>query len=613
MSTAPTTYSIRPYQDQMIGAAYASLKKGTNRVLEKAPTGTGKTVTFASLLADPRMLDWLSQFPGKSHALVIAHREELLDQAAEKIRAINPTKLVSIEQGERMANLYSDVVVASIQTLAARDCRRLFRLLSGGMQFRIVIVDEAHHAAARTYRQVFHHLGFLPSLAAEADDKDLADEQRATALENRLAHWDAVAPKDRLLLGVTATPNRSDSVGLSCVFQTIAFSYALKDAINDGYLVPIVAHTIETDTSLDNVRTTAGEFNQKDLAETVNTPQRNAEAVAAWKHLALRDGAARPTIGFTVDVQHAHDAADMFQRAGIRAMPVSGETPKEDRRLLLRQFSEGQLDMLLNCMVLTEGTDLPRASAILHLKPTRSATLYEQMTGRGLRLFPGKEDCLVIDMVDIASKHTLQAAPMLYGLPPMLDVQGKTLREAEEEFDRLREGHEGVDFDALLKGVTSLGDLGKKLATLNVWNVEPLPEGILAASTLDWVRNGEVLRLSYPWLDGNESLLVQKDMLGHWDVVTTFRPRDSHEVRQRTIVTGVRELLEATVRAEQYVATQRGQVVNMKRRDASWKGAPATPKQKAFLQRLKVPFNPQTISKGEAGRLIDVAMARKGR
>ncbi|MHB1260305.1 MAG: DEAD/DEAH box helicase [Thermoplasmatota archaeon] len=604
-------FTERPYQDRMIGAAYESLVKGVNRVLEKAPTGTGKTVTFAKLLRDPRILDWLSQFPGKSHALVIAHREELLDQAADKIRSINPGLLVSIEQGDRMANLYSDVVVASIQTLAARDCRRLHRL-TAAMQIRIVIVDEAHHAAAKTYRQVLHHLGFLPDIAAEAAEKDLSDELRSKAIEDRLDQWNDVAPKDRLLLGVTATPNRSDAVGLSCVFQTIAFSYALKDAINDGYLVPIEAHAIVTDTSLDDVRTTAGEFNQRDLADTVNTPKRNAEAVAAWKSLLMKpNGEAMPTLGFTVDVKHAHDAADIFCRAGVRAVAISGETPKDDRRLALRQYTDGQLDMLLNCMVLTEGTDLPRTAGILHLKPTKSATLYEQMTGRGLRLFPGKEKCIVVDMVDIASRHTLQAAPILYGLPPLLDTEGKDLRSAEEEFEQFRSEHEGVDFDELLREATSLTALGARLKALNVWAVEPLPEGVLSASTLDWIKMGELLRLSYPWLDGNESLIVQRDMLGHWDVVTTFKPRDSKEVRQRTIITGVRELVEATLRAEQYVATQRSGVLRMKNRSAEWKTDKATPKQIAFLQRLKVPFNPQTLTKGAAGRLLDMAMAKR--
>lgn len=611
MSTA-THYATRPYQDRMIGAAYESWKAGTNRVLEKAPTGTGKTVTFAKLLQDPRILSVLEAFPGKSHAMVIAHREELLDQAAEKIRAINPKLLVAIEQGERMANTYADVVVASIQTLAARDCRRLERLMAA-MQFRVVIVDEAHHAAARTYREVLHRLGFLPSLAVEVSDKDLSDEARALAIEQRMADWDAVAPKDRLLLGVTATPNRSDAIGLSCVFQTIAFSYDLKAAINDGYLVPIVAHVVETDTNLDNVKVTAGEFNQRDLADAVNNPRRNAEAVAAWKQIAVRPGGqVLPTLGFTVDVQHAHDAADMFQRAGYRFEAVSGETPKEDRRRLLRQFSEGQLDGLMNCMVLTEGTDLPRTAAILHMKPTRSATLYEQMTGRGLRLYPEKNECHVIDLVDIARRHTLQAAPMLYGLPPLLDVEGKDLRAAEEQFETMRQGHEGVDLDTMLSSVTSLSELGQRLSQLNVWDVEPLPEGVLSASTLDWVKAGEVLRLSYPWQDGHEALVIQRDMLGHWDVSTTFRPRGTHEVRQRTIISGVHELIEATLRAEQYIATQRRTVTAMKSRAAGWKGDPASPKQKALLAKLKVPHNPNTLSKGEAGRLIDLAFARKG-
>lgn len=602
------SFTLRDYQHAMLDAIHAEVMRGNRRVLVRSATGTGKTVSFAHILKHAGIQQFLAQHPeGQRRMLIIAHREELLDQAASKLMAVNPSMVVTIEQGDRYASRYSDVVIASIQTLAARDGRRLDRLMAS-MNFPIVVVDECHHAAARSYREVLHRLGFLPSPDSNVGDVDTNSEQAIAAAEQRMAEWDRHAPKDRLLIGFTATPNRSDAVGLSVVFQTIAFSYAMKDAIADNYLVPIRAFAVETDTSLDNVKTTAGEFNQKDLAEAVNTPQRNVAALGAWQ----QHGAGRPTLCFTVDVQHAHDAAEVWQRAGHRFEAISGKTPKEERRALLRDFQDGKLDGLCNAMLLTEGTDLPRASCLVHLKPTKSATLYEQMTGRGLRLHPesGKTDCVVIDMVDVSRRHSLQAAPVLYGLPPELAANGKTMREVESELAVLRNEYPNANLDELLEGLTTLDGLRAKLAELNVWEVQPLPEGVVLATRLDWLKIGDTLRLSYPWSDGNETVEVTRDILGHYDVTRAFKARDVGVLDTATIITGVHSLDEAAVRAEQFLVDQRASILNMKDRNAAWKGADATPRQLGLLRKLRVPFGAK-LSKGEASRLIDQALARQ--
>ncbi|HMJ04004.1 MAG TPA: DEAD/DEAH box helicase, partial [Conexibacter sp.] len=451
--SAPT---LRPYQrnalDAIVTHAQLAIREalGCNRLLVKKPTGTGKTVMFAAMLQWPAIAKWLETFPANERKmLVIAHREELLDQAADKIQKQNKGLVVSIEQGDRYASPYSDVVIASIQTLAAMKFRRLHRLLRKHT-FRIVVVDEAHHAAASTYRTALVHLGFLPAADADEAHEDVEAPMYddVAVMEQALAGWDAQAPKDRLLVGVTATPNRSDSIGLNCVFQTLAYSYALKQAIDDGWLVPITPWVVESNTSLDSVRTSHGDFNQKDLANTVNTPERNRMAVAAWHEHA----AGLSTIAFTVDVQHAHDLAAAFAEAGVKAAAVSGETPKEERRGILAAFTRGDLQVITNCMVLTEGTDLPRTGCILHAKPTKSSTLYEQMTGRGLRIHPGKTECVVIDIVDVARRHSLQTAPVLYGLPPGIAVKdGTPLQAVLDELEALRERYPNFDIDEALE------------------------------------------------------------------------------------------------------------------------------------------------------------------
>jgi ATP-dependent helicase IRC3 len=618
--------TLRPYQGEGLDAIATSLQQGANRVLLKAPTGTGKTVTFAAILEHPPIKAWLQQFPeNQRRMLVIAHREELLDQAAAKIAAANPGLTVSVEQADRYAHAFSDVVVASIQTLAARNYVRLRRLLRDHA-FRIVIIDEAHHAAAATYRTALAHLGFLP-LAAESteDNAEAATFEDVAKMEELLRGWDARAPKDRLLVGVTATPNRSDAIGLGCVFQTIAYSYGLRDAINDGWLVPIVAWSVSTDACLDEVRTNRGEFNQRELADTVNTPTRNGLAVAAW----IDQAYGRQTLAFTVDVQHAHDLAEAFRRAGVDAKAVSGETPKEERRELLERFRRGQLTVLANCMVLTEGTDLPTASCILHAKPTKSATLYEQMTGRGLRVHPQdpagpprlatkgpflKPDCVVIDLVDVARKHSLQTAPVLYGLPPKLRTVGDGLEELADEWNELRDKHPNVDIDALFtNGALTLDQFQAYVQRVDTWAIPDL--GSFARGRhLEWLHpTPETYRIDYPWADGHEHLTVSQDLIGHWQVEATYRMNGHRESSSRILAAGVTTMEAAASLAEGFIEQERPSVIRMKATNAPWKRNPATPKQLACLRKWNIPHNPRTITGGLASQLMTLWMVRHGR
>jgi superfamily II DNA or RNA helicase len=622
--------TLRPYQEQGLDATATCLQKGLNRVLLKAPTGTGKTVMFAAMLEHPSIKRWLAQFPPRErHMLVIAHREELLDQAAAKIAAANPTLLVSVEQADRYAHPSAEVVVASIQTLAARHGFRLRRLLAQH-PFRIVIVDEAHHAAAATYRTALAHLRFLPlEEVSEEDNAEAATFEDVDKMEQLLRGWDATAPKDRVLVGVTATPNRSDAIGLGCVFQTIAFSYGLREAIQDDWLVPITAWAIDTSDCLDDVRMNRGEFNQKDLAEKVNNAQRNALAVAGWTEHAYNI----PTIAFTVDVAHAHDLAEAFTRQGIRAAAVSGETPKDERRETLRRFSEGELEVITNCMILTEGTDLPKAGCILHAKPTKSATLYEQMTGRGLRLHPldpagparsraremgvtfRKTECVVIDLVDVARRHSLQTAPILYGLPPKVKGAGQKLEDMADEWDAIRNAHPNVDLDNILEGRTlTLAELSAQAQRVDVWKVPDL--GTFAQGrTLRWARlEADAYRIEYPWGEGHETIVVRKDLLDHWQVALSLRLAGSkHAMPERTLAAGVTTADAAAGLAEAFVLQERGSVSRMKATNAGWLARGATPKQLALLARRRVPHNPKTLTAGQASDLIDLLFQRIGR
>jgi superfamily II DNA or RNA helicase len=617
--------TLRPYQNKALDAVWAAIAAGLRRVLIKKPTGTGKTVMFAEL--PRRIAPWLKEFPkGQRKMLVIAHREELLDQAADKIRRAMPGVMVSIEQGDRYANRNSDVIIASIQTLAAMKFRRLKDLIRFNA-FRLVIIDEAHHAAAATYRTALVHLGFLPPAdATDTENIEAAVETDVVEMAKHLEDWDARAPRDRILVGVTATPNRSDAIGLGCVFQTIAYNYALKQAIDDGYLVSITPWVVETDVSLDEVRTNHGEFNQRQLADTVNNPKRNELAVEAWLQYA-RD---RQTLAFTVDVAHAHALAATFVDKGVNAVALSGETPKDERRRMLEDFRRGLIQVICNCMVLTEGTDLPTVGCILHAKPTKSSTLYEQMTGRGLRPHPEdpvgperlafkgdlrKIDCIVLDVVDVARKHSLQTAPVLYGLPPNVDPKGKDLGLLERELEALMAKYPGLNIEE--QGRTSLRDLEVRASTFDIWSVPEL--GALAnVVDLGWVKTGtETYRLQYPWADGIEVIAVSPNVLGKFDISLTLRPAlrvgaTLPAVRQRTLGNTYEDAAHALQAAEAFLRHDRPDIMRMKSRNNPWRSRPATAKQVALLQRLNAPIRPG-ITFGEASDMLDVAMARKNR
>jgi ATP-dependent helicase IRC3 len=299
--------------------------------------------------------------------------------------------------------------------------------------------------------------------------------------------------------------------------------------------------------------------------------------------------------------------AETFQAVGVRAVALSGETPKEDRRVMLRQYTEGTIDLIANCMVLTEGTDLPRTGCILHCKPTKSATLFEQMTGRGLRLFDGKTKCIIIDVVDVARRHSLMTTPTLYGLPPSLTGKGQTLDQLADEWDELHEKYPQIE--DLLNQRLTIEQLRVKASTFNIWDIPSL--GALAQIVkLNWMKISEALyQLTYPWEDGKETIQVSPDLLGKWEVSCTIVPREGAK-RQRTVAHGIADLPNAMTLAETHVNQERHNVVKLRDKSAPWRGVSASEKQLATLRKFRVPFNPKTLTRGQASDLLDLAFSR---
>ena len=190
---------------------------------------------------------------------------------------------------------------------------------------------------------------------------------------------------------------------------------------------------MQTGTSLKGVRTTAGDFAQSQLSSIIDTPERNAKVVKGY----LEYAEGRKAICFASGVEHAHNLAEQFGTAGIKSDCVIGKTPRDERKDKLNRFSIGEIDVLCNCGVLTEGYDEPSVSAILQTRPTKSSLLFTQMAGRGTRLFPGKKDCRIIDFCDDVAGHTLASTSSLLGLPADFDLDGKPAAKIREQIEEL--------------------------------------------------------------------------------------------------------------------------------------------------------------------------------
>jgi superfamily II DNA or RNA helicase len=370
---------LRPYQSQAIEAMKSALGRGVRRQLVVLPTGGGKTVVFAHLA---------SQRTGR--ALVLAHRDELITQAAGKLALIGGSLDIGIVKAQR-DECDASVVVASVQTLA--QPRRLERIGS----FSTVIVDEAHHSVADTYMKILDGLGCF------------GDDGPLTA-------------------GFTATAGRSDKIGLGAVWQEITYQRGIIQMIAEGYLCDVKAIEIGSDVDLGNVTTSRGDYTDASLGAELERSDALPAAARAYKQYAPE----RRGVAFTPTIATAHALAAELVKAGIKAEAVDGKMHVEDRRAVLRRLHSGETQVVANCAVLTEGWDEPAVSCALMCRPTKSAPFFTQMAGRVLRPFMGKDDALILDVAGSAELG-LATIATLAGLPPGSVKPGQSLLEADEE------------------------------------------------------------------------------------------------------------------------------------------------------------------------------------
>ena len=342
---------LRPYQQQARDRIHAEWDAGHTRTLLVLPTGTGKTIVFASVAAD--------QVRAGDRVLILAHRGELLEQAADKLQ--RSTGLVSaVEKAESTClDSWFRVVVGSVQTL--QRTARLERFPQD--YFGTIIIDEAHHAITDGYRRILDYFSGAK------------------------------------VLGVTATPDRGDMRNLGEVFDSLAFEYKLTDAIKEGYLCKIMAQTIPLQLDISSVTLSGGDYAVADLGTALDP---YLEQIAA--EMAVRCKG-RKTVVFLPLIRTSQKFRDLLNAHGFRAAEVNGQS--EDRREVLADFDAGKYNVLCNSMLLTEGWDCPSVDCVVVLRPTKVRSLYSQMVGRGTRLSPGKTDLLLLDFLWMTDRHEL--------------------------------------------------------------------------------------------------------------------------------------------------------------------------------------------------------------
>lgn len=341
----------RPYQQKAAAAIHREWDAGNKKTLVVMPTGTGKTIVFASIVND--------QVEKGEHVLILAHREELLQQASDKLKMVTGLE-TALEKAQSSA-LDSDkmVVVASVQTLSKQN--RLMKYPRD--YFGTIIIDEAHHTAAKTYKGILEH--FI----------------------------------DAKVLGVTATPDRSDMKSLSDIFDSLAFEYKLPDAIREGYLCKINTKTIPVEVDISKVHINAGDFSAQDLGNVLDLYLDTiADAI-------VRECQNRKTVIFTPLVRISKRLCNILNKRNFKTAEVNGASA--DRKDVLKGFDNGEYKALTNAMLLTEGWDCPTVDCIICLRPTKSRSLYAQIVGRGTRLCEGKKNLLVLDFLWLTKKHSL--------------------------------------------------------------------------------------------------------------------------------------------------------------------------------------------------------------
>lgn len=452
---------MRPYQVECKKAIKERYDNGIKEQLIVEATGLGKRLQSIELMRHFK------------RSLFIVHREELINQAYEEASKFWPMQ-VGIIKGP-VFEIDKKIVVASVQTLRNRLDRIDPHL------FNYIVIDEAHNYLSPTFLKTIRH--FHPKLRTA---------------------W-------------TATPKRLDGLSMTNIAQEIVFQYKIEDGIKDGWLSHIEAYQIKTGTNISDIKRVAGDFNQGQLSERVDSRSRNA--MIATKYLQYAKG--RQAIAYCVDIKHSYNLRDILRERGITAEAIVSDTEKcPNRKELINSFKNGEIDVLTNCEILSEGFDYYDVGCILMCRPTQSERLYIQAIGRGTRLKSeeykakfGSDICIVLDFVDNTGKHSLVNA---YELEKDKEIEDRMFlpKEYKEKLIALRE--ERARKIKIQIGADRKVDL-LKLPEFKVWNSEKMLEPA-TEKQIKWIKEMGVYQEDIEYTKAMASELISNQPAKEWQV-----------------------------------------------------------------------------------------------
>lgn len=522
---------LRPYQIDALEKIQSAYAAGKNRILAALPTGAGKTVLFSELI---------SQLPGNT--LVLAHRDRLIQQAVEKISNVIPISQIGIVKAEQNRS-YSRVVVASVQSLSRQ--KRLKTI----PQFDTLIIDEAHRSCAKTYRNIIKH----------------------------------VCHERTLLLGVTATPSRSDGIGLDEIYTEIIQPITILELIEQGYLVPLRGQQIRINADFSRLHTKTNtdginDYRQDEVIDLMAAANWHEKVSEGW----LKYGADRRTIAFVPRVAMAYNLAEHLRKHGVAAAALDGSTSVHVQRSTVKAFERGDIQFLANCDLFVEGADIPSIECVVFARPTKSQIVYSQAIGRGTRPSPdtGKSDCLVLDMVGASNRFDLCTLGSMVGLRSLQDnesISDAVKREKKEDEEKAAEQ---LSLPEHLKGDVIGHEVdiihGNRKTKGFIWEIYAEAKRALlraAGRTFEICKRGD----EYHYSDTSWMGKLQGTTQSY---------------------TEAREACENVARE------------NLFGPEARWRTKPASEKQIALLTKLHIVFD-ENISAGEASNLIDQRFKQK--
>jgi len=534
---------LRDYQSECIDAVFERLDgpEPSQRTVVVLPTGSGKTVIFSHLAAQFRE----THFGQDPRVLILVHRDELVRQTVAKCGAITGST-IGVVQAERN-DYHAPIVVASVQSLGqpSRLDATTISLAGGPL---LIIVDEAHHAVAPTYQRILRELGAFVS-----------SEGLTSAV------------------GFTATLMRSDDLGLGDVWQSVAYQRSIKWMIERGWLVDVRGKSVPVeDLDLDAVKRTAGELQSGSLGETMLASMALETAAKAY----VEQASDRLGVAFWPTVEVAEQAVDAFTEQGVTSAVVTGTTPHEQRQHIYAEQLRGHIQVVHNCMVLTEGWDQPPVSCALVGRPTSSTGLYIQMVGRVLRPWPagGKRDALVLDVTGAARNHSLATLGALTETPDRMPADGQSLVEFEMA---LADEQQDIERKILLRS--------------NMVDID-----LFARSTTAWLRTDRGV-----WFinvrDGWYFLFEERDDSGY---VVGFAPNRGKAERLTEALS-----LDVAISLGEAMAMDRDPSLASKVSPWRKRKAMATERQLAVLHEPAE--NPKELTKQEASDMISIKFANQ--